>query len=42
MGNLADALEDAKEASTIAPNYPEVIWLFVTSATVYMKSMFCA
>lgn len=31
MGNLAEALEDSKEALNIAPNYPEVIWLFVTS-----------
>lgn len=26
MGNMAGALEDAKEALTIAPKYPEVSW----------------
>lgn len=25
-GNMAEALEDAKEALTIAPKYPEVSW----------------
>lgn len=40
-GNLAEALEDAKEALNIAPNYPEVILLFVTFAKVYMKSICC-
>lgn len=32
-GNMAEALEDAKEALTIAPKYPEVSWNVIVDFT---------